>query len=147
MEPSLHLVPSASNASGSVSIASTANSLGLHDAMRYGTRSLAADVAPKHPLENRLEGWEETQENLQMTLQRSMYGLHAPVRHMMERNIVKQSPLPTSFGGFMRPSNLSLDILMGKDEEINFGDVLTDRVQTAELGDFHTAMEKKMKAL
>jgi proteasome maturation protein len=104
-----------------------------------------------------------------MTLQRSMYGLHAPVRHMMERNIVKQvrlaalsslppslgtlrvafgaaadpvlnlqkltprfpfsldlqSPLPTSFGGFMRPSNLSLDILMGKDEEINFGDVLT----------------------
>lgn len=73
---------------------------------------------------------------------------------------------------------------MGKDEEINFSDVLTgmlyflsvsfcfpysfafvpelilsprhaslarnditDRVQTAELGDFHNAMEKKMKAL
>lgn len=54
-EPSLHLVPSSSNA-GSISIASTANSLGLHDAMRFGTRSLAADVAPKHPLQNRLEG-------------------------------------------------------------------------------------------
>lgn len=52
-EPALNLVPSPATTS-SISIASTANSLGLHDAMRFGTRSLAAEVAPKHPLETRL---------------------------------------------------------------------------------------------
>lgn len=195
--------------------------------MRHGTRSLAADVAPKHPLEARLDQvsglsnacvlraskrarlvlfradasppllpgpqWDEVQENLHMTLQRNMYGLHAPVRQMMERQLVSQvrlavrappfrfgltktapftlqSPAPLSLGGFMRPSNIHLDILTGNDETINFGDVLTgasrcshrvlnhvllmsrpiislrtDRVQTAELGDFHVAMEKKLR--
>lgn len=54
-EPALHLVPLKSTQS-SVSIADTASSLGLHDAMRYGTRSLAADLAPKHPLQGRLDG-------------------------------------------------------------------------------------------
>jgi hypothetical protein len=52
-DPSLAIVPAANN-STQVTIADTANKLGLHDAMRYGTRSLASDVAPKHSLELRL---------------------------------------------------------------------------------------------
>ncbi|KAL8278480.1 hypothetical protein RQP46_009170 [Phenoliferia psychrophenolica] len=147
MEPSLHLVPAASNA-GSISIASTANSLGLHDAMRFGTRSLAADVAPKHPLQNRLEGWEATRENLDLTLQRNMFGIHAPVRQLMERQLVSQKPSTVSFNtGFTKPSNVHLDILLGKDEIIDTDDVLTDRVLTAEVGDFHRAMENKLRML
>lgn len=59
-DPSLALVPNSSHGASKVSIQSTASSLGLHDAMRYGTRSLAADVAPKHPLEARLEGVSST---------------------------------------------------------------------------------------
>lgn len=52
-DPSLAIVPTSTNVS-QVTIADTANKLGLHDAMRYGTRSLASDVAPKHSLELRL---------------------------------------------------------------------------------------------
>jgi proteasome maturation protein len=32
--------------------------------------------------------YDDTQANLKLTLQRNLYGLHAPVRHLMEREIV-----------------------------------------------------------
>ncbi len=32
--------------------------------------------------------WEETQDNLKLTMQRNVYGLHAPMRLLMERRIV-----------------------------------------------------------
>ncbi|GAA5973069.1 hypothetical protein JCM11641_000397 [Rhodosporidiobolus odoratus] len=145
---SLSLVPSSQPTSSSLSLKDTANSHGLHDTLQYGLRSLAADVQPKHPLENRISQWSETRENLDMTLQRNMFGLHAPVRLMMERGLVQQSPAPfniSSLGGFTRPGNLHLDILMGRDEELSVEDVLVDRAQTAPLGDFHLAMEKKLR--
>ncbi|SGY77270.1 BQ5605_C005g03592 [Microbotryum silenes-dioicae] len=190
MQPTLSLVPGASHAS-SASIADTANSQGVHDTLRHGVRSLAADVAPAHPLQARLENWDDHREMLQLTLQRQMFGLHMPVRQMMERSLVKQvshtppkstlpmtygihpvsytaqSVVPRSLGGFTRPSNLHLDILLGNDEQIDVADVLrgeevislapydrltdnttasryTDRVETADVGDFHRAMEQKM---
>lgn len=34
-----------------------------------------------------------------------------------------QAPTPINLGGFTKPSNLHLDILLGKDEEINVGDI------------------------
>ncbi|BGP19696.1 hypothetical protein JCM10213_001874 [Rhodosporidiobolus nylandii] len=145
---SLSLVPASQPTSTAVSLADTAGPTGVHDALRYGQRSLAADVAPKHPLENRIKQWESTRENLDMTLQRNMFGLHAPVRLMMERQVVQQSPAPfslSSLGGFTRPSNLALDILMGRDEEIRVEDVLVDRLQTTDPGDFHLAMERKLR--
>jgi proteasome maturation protein len=71
-----------------------------------------------------------------------MFGLHAPVRQMMERQLVASS---SSFGGFTRQSNLGLEILMNKDEEITPQDVLIDRVETSQLGDFHSQMERKLR--
>lgn len=57
-----------------------------------------------------------------------MYGLHAPVRLEMERQLVAAAPTPLSLGlpgsGFTRPGNLGLDILTGRDEEIRPEDVL-----------------------
>ncbi|CAG8826182.1 37113_t:CDS:2, partial [Racocetra persica] len=60
--------------------------------------------------------WEETQMNLKLTLQRRIYGIHAPLRHMIEQSIVsKVKRLPG-----LPSSNLGLEILMGKDETIDF---------------------------
>lgn len=113
-EPSLALVPPSEH-TVKVSVAETAGSHGLHDAMRHGQRSLAAEAAPKHPLESRLSlvrlwlallvllrsltmsmvtrhpslsQWNETQDKLQLTMQRNIYGVHAPVRSLMERQLV-----------------------------------------------------------
>ncbi|GAA5846627.1 hypothetical protein JCM3766R1_005789 [Sporobolomyces carnicolor] len=147
MESSLALVPGPSASStSSISLSSTSNAHGLHDTLRHGgLRSLAAEVAPQHPLQPRLANWEQTRENLHMTLERNMFGLHAPVRQMMERQLVASTPTPLHLGGFTKQSNLGLDILMNRDEEISPKDVLVDRVETSQLGDFHQAMERKLR--
>ncbi|GAA5971007.1 hypothetical protein JCM8115_004771 [Rhodotorula mucilaginosa] len=150
MEPSLHLVPSQQPTASHVSLADTASSLGPHDALAHGgPRSIASEVANKHPLQNRLAQWDATRENLHLTLERNMYGLHAPVRLEMERQLVGAAPTPLSLGlpgsGFTRPGNLGLDILTGRDEEIRPEDVLIDRVHTAPPADFHRTMERKLR--
>ncbi|KAG6837215.1 hypothetical protein H0H93_013083 [Arthromyces matolae] len=109
MDPSYRIVP-ASDAK-SASVQETANSLGVHDTLRYGPRSLAAEV----------QTWEATQDNANLTIQRDVYGLHAPMRLMMERKIVSQGTSP--FAGATRPSNLHLDILMGRDSIIEPADI------------------------
>lgn len=32
--------------------------------------------------------WDETQRNLKLTMHRNIYGLHAPMRQLMERKLV-----------------------------------------------------------
>ena len=60
-----------------------------------------------------------------MTLERNMFGLHAPVRQMMERQLVQQANgTQVKMGGSRGKTNLGLDILKGTDEEIGPGDVL-----------------------
>ncbi|EMS18105.1 hypothetical protein NBRC10512_004160 [Rhodotorula toruloides] len=151
-EPSLALVPPSQPTHSHVSLATSATSQGLHDTLAHGLRSVAVDVAEKHPLENRLKSWDATRETLQMTLERNMYGLHAPVRLQMERQLVSSAPTPLSLGlpgmGFTKPGgNVHLDVLMGRDEEITPEDVLIDRAQsssTAVTGNFHQMMERRM---
>ena len=52
-EPSLRLVPA--KAPVKASISDTANSLGLHDTLKYGPRSLADEIKSTNPLQARLE--------------------------------------------------------------------------------------------
>ncbi|EKM83663.1 hypothetical protein AGABI1DRAFT_16909, partial [Agaricus bisporus var. burnettii JB137-S8] len=55
-----------------------ANSLGLHDTLTYGPRSLAAEVKSTNGIKNRIENWEETQDRTKLTMLRTVYGMHAP---------------------------------------------------------------------
>ncbi|CAO3692441.1 unnamed protein product [Rhizopus microsporus] len=96
---------------------------------------------PKHPLEHRLNNWEETQWELKLNLARQAYGMHAPIKLMMERSIVeKRQRVPV-----MPSSNLHLDILLGKDETIDYEDFLNDPSLSTESVDLHTFMEHKLK--
>jgi hypothetical protein len=104
-EPSLRLVPA--KAPVKASISDTANSLGLHDTLKYGPRTLADEIKSTNPLQARLENvrhsmlctitsakqghvtkWDETQRSFKLTMHRNIYGLHAPMRQLMERKIV-----------------------------------------------------------
>ncbi|KAF8323366.1 proteasome maturation factor UMP1 [Clavulina sp. PMI_390] len=138
----LRIVPGA-NGSGSAqaSIRDTANAFGVHDTMRFGQRSLVVDVNGVHPHQKRLDSWEETQDNLRLNLQRNMYGLHMPMRHLMERKIVA----PTSHMPGMGRSNIHLDILMGRDETLDVSDFFGTMEPTAFNADDRAAMEKKHK--
>ncbi|KAM0749224.1 hypothetical protein T439DRAFT_315444 [Meredithblackwellia eburnea MCA 4105] len=145
----LRLVPSSSHAQ-TVSIASTSNSQGLHDTIQHGARNLAAEVGPKHALEARLAGWQETQQETQLQLSRNMFGIHMPIRTLMDQSLISKSPSPVNFGTSLtgaKPSNVHLDILMGRDEELDVADVLVDRATTTQQMDFHREMEKKLRMM
>lgn len=90
----------------SASLTATANSLGLHDTLQYGPRSIAAETKSRGDIESRLSRvsgclavllrvlqwsppqWEETQDNFKLTMLRNLHGVHAPARLLMERKIV-----------------------------------------------------------
>ncbi|KAF5377216.1 hypothetical protein D9615_006399 [Tricholomella constricta] len=136
MEPSYRIVPG--NQTKSASIQGTANSLGLHDTLRHGPRSLAAEVQTEGGLKGRLENWEATQDNAKLTLRRNIYGMHAPMRLLMERKIVSQT---SPFVSAMSPSNLHLDILMGRDETIEPADIFLGMENGPSL-DIHEQLRK-----
>lgn len=137
MEPSLRLVPA--KAPVKASISDTANSLGLHDTLKYGPRSLAEEIKSTNPLQARLENWDETQRSLKLTMHRNIYGLHAPMRQLMERKIVSYNPhMPT-----MAQSNIHLDILEGRDETLDVTDFFQHDADTPM--DIHADMERKLR--
>ncbi|GAA99012.1 hypothetical protein E5Q_05701 [Mixia osmundae IAM 14324] len=121
---------------------STLNGYGLHDDLRFGQRSLAAQAESSHPLERHLDNYDDTQDALKMTLQRNLYGLHAPVRQMMERDLASQNPHFPGMGKSL--SQLHLDVLRGMDElasMANVSQVASD--SAAVVLDQHTAMERQ----
>ncbi|KAK7064733.1 proteasome maturation factor UMP1 [Favolaschia claudopus] len=137
MEPSFRIVPGSAPKSASVN--DTANSLGLHDTLQYGPRSIAAEIKTENALKDRLENWEETQDNLKLSMQRNLYGLHAPMRLLMERKIVSANPHMAG----LPQSNLHLDILMGRDETIEPVDIFGGMEDAPPLN-IHKDMEKKL---
>ena len=88
----------------SASTRDTANSLGLHDTLQNGPASLASHVKTHSSIKDRLENvgyffvtvsssliiyqWDAAQDNLRLSLKRDIYGMHAPMRLLMERKLV-----------------------------------------------------------
>ncbi|KAI9252137.1 proteasome maturation factor UMP1-domain-containing protein [Sporodiniella umbellata] len=137
----LRIVPDAYPETVKSTLNTTHTEYGGHDAFRYGTRSIKTEVLPNHPLESRLSQWEETQWELKLNLARQAYGMHAPVKLMMERSIVEKRQRTPA----MPSSNLHLDILMGKDETIDYEDFLNDPSLSTDSVDLHVSMERKLK--
>ncbi|CAO1617490.1 unnamed protein product [Parajaminaea phylloscopi] len=155
---SLRMVPGpAAGASSSVSMATTAHPehAGVHDAMRHGARNLAFETssAEKHPLQARLESWDQTRDTLKLTLQRNMYGMGVPVRSAFERQALQWDPhFPTlhqfpgnGIGGSTRGGfcQFQRDILDGNDESIGPKDFLPTPAISGPQVDIHAVMEQK----
>ncbi|KAG0310845.1 hypothetical protein BGZ97_012273 [Linnemannia gamsii] len=139
---SLRLAPSSkASSASSASVLDTSNSYGLHDTMRFGMRQIASEVSSKHPLENRLAEWDNTQMELKMNMARNMYGMHAPIKMAMERSLVIQARGPSMLP---QRSNLGLDILAGKDESIDFEDFLNVPEMSTDMVDVHVVMERQL---
>ncbi|KAI0307506.1 proteasome maturation factor UMP1 [Multifurca ochricompacta] len=129
-EPSLRLVPAKVPIKASIS--DTANSL-------VWPRSLADEIKSTNPLQARLENWDESQRNLKLTMHRNIYGLHAPMRQLMERKIVSRDPhIPA-----MPQSNIHLEILEGRDETLDVTDFFN--FEAGPSMDIHADMERKLR--
>lgn len=97
---------------------------GVHDTMRYGIRSVAHEVKPKHVLQVQLEQEQQMKAVNKYITAGKVFGAHMPLRLQMEKALVG------SVGGrhgFMPSSNLALSVLNGDDEDIDFCDILNGK--------------------
>ncbi|KAI8061500.1 proteasome maturation factor UMP1-domain-containing protein [Gilbertella persicaria] len=125
---SLRIAPETHTEKVTSTLNTTHAEFGGHDAMRYGTRSIKSE-------------WETTQWELKLNLARQAYGMHAPIKMMMERSLIeKRQRMPA-----IPSSNLHLDILTGRDETIDYEDFLNNPAESTDMLDIHASMEQKLR--
>ncbi|KAI0770931.1 proteasome maturation factor UMP1 [Trametes elegans] len=139
MDSGMRVVPARGDKSATIQ--DTSNSFGLHDSLKHGPRNLSAEATTSSAVKVRLENWEATQDNLKLQMHRQVFGLHMPMRLLMERSIVSQNAhMPA-----VPQSNLHLDILMGRDETLECADFMMPASETKQPLDIHADMEKKLR--
>ncbi|KAI9179414.1 hypothetical protein H9P43_004734 [Blastocladiella emersonii ATCC 22665] len=136
---SLRLAPSTADAKATHTLANAHAEYGIHDTFRHGMHAVKHEVSPHHPLEPVLHQADDLYFKRNITMHRTVYGLHAPLRLQMERSLVSLKPSQLLFAS----RNLALEVLTGKDETIDVEDVLGDRDFVEDI-DFHAAMERKL---
>ncbi|KAJ1931862.1 hypothetical protein FBU59_006570, partial [Linderina macrospora] len=125
------------------SVLPTATEFGSTNVIGHGpNRRIDQQLQKAHPLESRLANWESSQLNMKLHMQRRIYGLHAPMRTMMELQAVKDVP-----NVFESPAGrLQLDILNGRDETIEIEDMYNGANVELDLGDVHDLLSRHVEA-
>ncbi|KAJ1669206.1 hypothetical protein GGF44_003920 [Coemansia sp. RSA 1694] len=124
------------------SVLPESSNLGMQSVIGQGPRSRIDDELTKtHPLESRLSNWNNSQLSMKLHMQRKIYGLHAPLRTMMEVQAIKQTPYALN----TRASRIQLDILLGRDEDFGVEDIYDEDIET-DMPDVHAMLSRRMNA-
>ncbi|KAG8222347.1 hypothetical protein J437_LFUL001334 [Ladona fulva] len=116
---------------------------GVADVMKYGLSAAKPKLGPCHPLELSERSYAARREMIDFNILRNTQGLHAPLRLQMERKAAaKVGHLP-----FLPSTRPSLDVLLGRDEEIGFEDVLNTYEYREVAGQPHAVVEKQLGIL
>lgn len=83
-----------------------------------GAVPLSTQLNDRHPLESRLQNWEQTERKRQLEQYRQIFGVAEPMKRVMELEIVDR----TDFNP-LNHSSLHHDILLNKDCTIGWEDV------------------------
>ena len=94
----------------------------------------------KHPVEKIQKTHAIYQHENKKKMLAKVYGAHVPIRMTMEENLIKayHSPIP----GQLHKKNVALDILLNKDDTIEFSDYMNQYQEKNKYFDIHTAMEQ-----
>ncbi|XP_062577528.1 proteasome maturation protein-like [Saccostrea cucullata] len=112
---------------------------GVPDMMLNGIQSSRSKLGTVHPLEYSEKHWQENKVKMDFAMLRNTQGIHMPLRLQMERNVAqKVNRLPG-----MHSSHLMSDILSGRDEIIDFEDILNNPADCEAVGDVHLLVERK----
>ncbi|CAK7895040.1 proteasome maturation factor Ump1p [[Candida] anglica] len=119
---------------------------GLPDVLRSGEgpSNLASKINNRHPLEARIQNWEETQLETKFESYRRIFGAGEPIKRTMELELVEATDFkPQVLGG---SDSLHRDILLNKDTSIEWEDVYKGGLEggNSNVQDFHSDMERKM---
>ncbi|KAJ2833048.1 hypothetical protein GGI24_000991 [Coemansia furcata] len=124
------------------SVLPESSNLGVQSVIGQGPRSrIDNELTQTHPLESRLANWNNSQLGMKLHMQRKIYGLHAPLRTMMEIQAIKHTPYALN----ARASRVQLDILLGRDDDIGVEDIYDDDMET-DMPDVHAMLSKRMNA-
>lgn len=102
----------------------------LQDILRTqeGPLNIASQVNGRHPLEHRVQNWEQQQQDLKMEQYRRIFGQAEPIKREMDLKIVSSTDfVPGVLGG---ASNVHRDILLNKDASVDWEDVYTGECGT-----------------
>lgn len=106
-----------------------------------GAVPMSTQLNDRHPLESRIQNWEETQRNRQLEQYRQIFGIAEPMKRVMELEIVNR----TDFNP-LNHSSLHNDILLNKDSSIDWEDVYpSSGLQSGNVlnDDVHAQIERK----
>ncbi|XP_076749735.1 proteasome maturation protein [Xylocopa sonorina] len=116
---------------------------GIPKPMVSGLSAGRQHIGYAHPLEASEKCYEKNRTRMNMVLLRNTQGLHAPMRIAMELKAAEKiGRLP-----FLPSSNMMRDVLLGKDEEIGFEDILNIPDFIEEMSQPHAVVEKSLGIL
>ncbi|XP_076632885.1 proteasome maturation protein [Colletes latitarsis] len=118
-------------------------SYGIPNPMVSGLSGTRQSIGYSHPIEASEKNYQKNRDRMNMTLLRNTQGIHAPMRIAMELKATESiGRLP-----FLPSSNMMRDVLLGRDEEIGFEDVLNTPEFREQMGQPHAVMEKSLGIL
>ncbi|ODV82752.1 hypothetical protein CANARDRAFT_30603 [[Candida] arabinofermentans NRRL YB-2248] len=147
MSNNLRLIPSDSKPSTVQSNAygpAAPSAPALHDTLRSGEGplSVSSKINNRHPLEARIQNWDQHARDQQLESYRRIFGAADPIKREMELSIVEQDSFKPMILGGGYESSLQKDILLNRETTIDWEDIYTGFDSKPQL-DFHTEMEKK----
>jgi len=123
--------------------ANTTNTYGIQSPFVAGLGATRKTIGFSHPLEASELNHQKSSQRMEMIMLRNTQGLHAPMRLAMElKSADKIGRLP-----FLPSSNLMRDVLLGKDEDISFEDILNTSEFREQMGQPHAVVEKSLGIL
>lgn len=116
---------------------------GVPNPMISGLTATRQQLGYSHPLEVSERNYEKNRTRMNMVMLRNIQGLHAPMRLAMELKATEKiGRLP-----FLPSSNLMKNVLLGKDEEIGFEDILNIPEFREQMGQPHAVVEHSLGIL
>ncbi|KAL7289811.1 hypothetical protein TKK_0016211 [Trichogramma kaykai] len=116
---------------------------GVQSAFVSGLSGVRKQMGCPHPLEKSQLNFHKNQEKMEMLVLRNTQGIHAPMRLAMEiKAAEKIGRLP-----FLPSSNLMKDIILGREDDIGFEDILNTAEFREQMGQPHAVVEKSLGIL
>ncbi|CAD6208805.1 GSCOCG00003612001-RA-CDS [Cotesia congregata] len=116
---------------------------GAPDPMIHGLANPRQNLGVSHPLETSERNFHQNRLQREMVLMRNIQGLHAPIRLAMELKAADQ----VGRHPFLPSSNVMRDVLLARDEEIGFEDILNPVEFREQMLQPHAVVEKKLRLL
>lgn len=111
--------------------------------MLHGFAAASKNVASVHPLQEHLATYNEKMDAMNFSMLQKTQGIAGPLKLMVERDAAsKVNRLP-----FLPSSNLMMDVLTGRDEDVSIEDIMGGTMEPELMGSPHMIMERKLGLL